>query len=74
MNLKIKKLAGGTWICEHEGRSILGRGRTKAVAKAAWVDDLIGTYNGLVNDPDERLSPDAIELREKLVGLFGEKR
>jgi len=58
----------GFW-CESEELCAIGNGSTAAGAQADMMADIAVVYNGLVGEPDEKLTKDARELRDNLVRL-----
>ncbi len=54
------------WVCEYEPLGLLGHGSSDGDALQALMDDFVVAYDGLVQEDDDRLTPGAQLLKEKL--------
>ena len=60
---------GPHWTCECEPLHLLGYGSSADEALRSFMHDFADTYNGLIGEPDERLSADAQALKRDLARL-----
>ena len=60
--------SGPYWLAESNELGIYASGLSEETALNAFDEDFIDAYEGLVNEPDGHLTPDAVLLKRRILG------